>query len=74
MKKNILTLMAAILLCVGLTACGNGSKPFKEYVDYSYEYTKEIIENPDLLKDEGKVKLKIDLDMNYCPMKARSKM
>lgn len=56
MKKNVLTLITAILLCVGLTACGDGSKPFKEYVDYSYEYTKEIIENPDLLKDEGKVK------------------
>ena len=56
MKKNILTLMAAVILCVGLTACGNGSKPFKEYVDYSYEYTKKILENPDLLKDEGKVK------------------
>ena len=60
MNKNIFTLMAAALLCVGLTACGDGSKPFKEYVDYSYEYAVEVMENPDILKDEDRIKSMVE--------------
>ena len=56
MKKNVLSIMAAALLIVGLTACGDGNKPFKEYVDYTFESTKEIVENPDILKDKDKIK------------------
>lgn len=56
MKRNVLTMMAAILLVVGLTACGEGNKPFKEYVDYYYESAKEIMENPEMLGDTSKIK------------------
>lgn len=48
-------MMAAALLVVGLTACSEGNKPFKEYVDYSYETAKEIRENPEILNDSNKV-------------------
>ncbi len=57
MKRNVFTTMAAALLVVGLGACGgNGNKPFKEYVDCSYESALEIRENPEILNDSNKVK------------------
>ena len=57
MKKQFLSMMVVSLLMAGLTACsGSSSKPFKEYVDYTYESMKELLDNPEILNDESKLK------------------
>lgn len=54
MKKNILTLINAVILCVGLAACGNGIKqyPFKAVAENIVEFVESVVNKPDLKNDE----------------------
>lgn len=54
MKKNILTMMAVVLVVVGITACGGNDKhPFRNIAEHFINTAEKVKNNRDLMNDES---------------------